>query len=327
MNPFNYSQATDVQSAIALKAANKNISFVAGGTALIDLMKLNVETPSRLIDINSLPFNKVESMSDGSLRIGALVRNTEAANDPLLKERYPLVPEALLAGASPQLRNMATIGGNLMQRTRCYYFRDTVFEECNKRAPGSGCTAIHEFNRMHAVLGTSDHCVATHPSDLCVALAALDAVIRVSGDRERQIPINEFYLTPGDTPQRENVLEAGELITAVDLAPLPFASRSLYLKVRDRASYEFALASVAAAIDVQDNLIKSVRIALGGVATKPWRAYEAEKNLVGSEPREIRFREAAEIALRDAKPRGDNSFKVELAKRVIVRALTTLSAR
>jgi xanthine dehydrogenase YagS FAD-binding subunit len=326
MNEFNYSRASDQKAALTLISAEETASFIAGGTTLVDLMKLNVQAPSTLVDINALPLDRIEAKSDGSLSIDSMVRMSDAANHPFVKEMYPVVSEALLAGASPQLRNMASIGGNLMQRTRCYYFRDTAFE-CNKRVPGSGCPAINGFNRIHAVLGTSESCIATHPSDLCVALSALDAVIRVAGagGAEKTIPINEFYLEPDDTPHKENLLQHDELITAVDIPPLPFAKRSLYLKVRDRESYEFALASVAAAIDIQNNSIRSVRIALGGVATKPWRAYEAEDRIIGLTPDKASFRAAAELALEDAKPRGNNAFKVQLAKRTIVRALSKLS--
>jgi len=245
----------------------------------------------------------------------------------MIKQRVPVVSEALLAGASAQLRNMATIGGNIMQRTRCYYFRDTSYP-CNKRSPGSGCPAIDGFNRIHAILGTSDHCIATHPSDLCVALSALDAIVRIDSQKgEREIPINDFYLLPNDRPEKENMLEHGELITAVDIPSLAFASKSTYLKVRDRASYEFALASAATAIDIQDSVIRSARIALGGIATKPWRARDAEQLLVGTTPTEKSFRSAAELALQDAKPRQYNKFKVELAKRTIVRALVTTTTK
>jgi xanthine dehydrogenase YagS FAD-binding subunit len=326
--PFDFTQPDDEESAIALVSGNKNASFIAGGTTLVDLMKLNVQSPSSLVSITALPLNTIETLSDGVLRIGSMVHMSDAAIDPLILDAYPVISEALLAGASPQLRSMATIGGNLMQRTRCYYFRDTSFA-CNKRIPGSGCPAIEGYNRMHAVLGTSDKCIATHASDLCVALAALDAVIRVEGPQEtvRKIPINNFYLEPGNTPEEENELQHGELITAVDLPLLPFSKKSHYLKVRDRSSYEFALVSVATAVDIRNNSIRSARIALGGVATKPWRAYEAEQSLSGKTPNRASFRSAAEIALRGAKPRGDNAFKIELAERAIIKALTTVSQK
>src|SRR5208282_3038159 len=327
MKLFNYIQASDTSSAIALVLKNPNASFIAGGTTLVDLMKLNVQSPSQLVDINSLPLTGIEVRPDGVLRIGAMARNSDVAYNSMIKQRYPVVSEAILAGASPQLRNMATIGGNLMQRTRCYYFRDTSYP-CNKRSPGSGCPAIDGFNRIHAILGTSDNCIATHPSDLCVALSALDAIVRIKSQKgEREIPINDFYLVPNDRPDEENMLEQGELITAVDIPPLAFASKSGYLKVRDRASYEFALASAATAIDIQNNVIRSARIALGGIATKPWRVKDAEQLLVGTEPIEKSFRSAAELALQNAKPRQYNKFKVELAKRTIIRALITTTTK
>jgi xanthine dehydrogenase YagS FAD-binding subunit len=328
LNTFDYTQPTDTERAVSLVAVNQNASFIAGGTTLLDLMKLNVQSPLSLVSINDLGLNRIEKHLSGALKIGAMVRMSDAAVDPLIVNSFPVISEALVASASPQLRNMASIGGNLMQRTRCYYFRDTSFA-CNKREPGSGCPAIDGYNRMHAVLGTSNKCIATHASDLCVALAALDATIRVKGKRgaERTIPLNEFYLEPGDTPEKENVLEHGELITAVDVPHLSYSKKSHYLKVRDRSSYEFALVSVASAIDIKSNSIKSARIALGGVATKPWRAYEAEQSLSGKTPIEESFRSAAEIALRNAKPSVDNAFKVELAKRAIVKALTTVSQR
>jgi xanthine dehydrogenase YagS FAD-binding subunit len=328
LNAFAYSQPTDIERAISIVTENKNASFIAGGTTLFDLMKLNVQSPSSLVSINDLGLNKIEKHLGGALKIGAMVRMSDAAVDPLLVNNFPIISEALLASASPQLRNMASIGGNLMQRTRCYYFRDTSFA-CNKREPGSGCPAIDGYNRMHAVLGTSEKCIATHPSDLCVALAALDATIRVKGKNgvERTVPLNEFYFEPGNTPEKENVLEHGELITWVDVPHLSYSKRSHYLKVRDRASYEFALVSVAAAMDIKNNSIRVARIALGGVGTKPWRAFEAEQNLAGKPPNEASFRAAADIALRNAKPRGDNAFKVELAKRAIIKALTTVSQR
>jgi len=326
LNPFNFAQPDNEQGAIALVVEDKNASFIAGGTTLLDLMKLSVQAPSSLVSINNLPLNTIKKHFDGNLRIGSMVRMSDAAINPLIADSYPMISEALLAGASPQLRNMATIGGNLMQRTRCYYFRDTSFA-CNKRVPESGCPAIEGYNRMNAVLGTSDKCIATHASDLCVALAAADATIRIEGPdkKERTVPINKFYFEPGTAPEKENVLEHGELITAVDLPHLPYSKNSHYLKVRDRASYEFALVSVATAIDIKHNSIKSARIALGGVATKPWRAYEAEESLVDVAPNEASFKSAAEIALRGARPRGDNTFKVELAKRAIVKALTKVS--
>jgi xanthine dehydrogenase YagS FAD-binding subunit len=305
-----------------------NAAFVAGGTSIVDLMKLGVETPPLLVDISRLPLDSVEPIpgQDQGVRIGAIVRNGVAAEHPLVKERYPLVSEALRSGASHQLRNMATIGGNLLQRTRCYYFRDTSFA-CNKRSPGSGCSAMESLNRTHAILGTSESCIATHPSDLCVALVALDAVIATKnpGGEERSIPIGDFYRLPEETPHIENVLRPAELITAVELRA-PVFPRSYYLKVRDRASFDFALVSVGVALALREAMVSEVRIGLGGVGTVPWRAGEAEKALKGCPATEPEFRAAAEIALRDARPRRDNGFKVELAKRAIVRALTSASS-
>ena len=323
MLPFSYSKAADEEA--ALREFSACAKYVAGGTNLLDLMKVHVERPGRLIDINGLPLGEVTPLGEG-VRIGALVRNSALAYHPLIVERYPMVSQALLAGASPQLRNMATVGGNIMQRTRCVYFRDAKYP-CNKRDPGSGCTAIEGENRGHAVLGGSDHCVAVMPSDLCVALAALDAVVQIKGsDGERATPLVDFHLLPGDHPERETVLAPGELITAVDLPALPFATRSLYLKMRDRASYAFALVSVAAALDREDGIVKAARLALGGVGTKPWRAWEAEAALVGQPANEASYRAAAEVALRDARPLQHNGLKIEMAKRAIKRALVTLGA-
>ena len=321
MLPFSYSKATDEETAVLAYSAGAK--YVAGGTKLLDLMKLHLETPGRLIDINGLPLGEVTPLGEG-VRIGALVRNSTLAYHPLIVERYPMVSQALLAGASPQLRNMATVGGNIMQRTRCVYFRDATYP-CNKRDPGSGCTALRGENRGHAVLGGSDQCVAVMPSDLCVALAALDAVVQIKGsDGERAVPLVDFHLLPGEHPERETVLAPGELITAVDLPALPFAIRSLYRKMRDRASYAFALVSVAAALDREDGTIKAARLALGGVGTKPWRAWEAA--LAGQPANEESYRAAAEVALRDARPLQHNGLKIEMAKRAIKRALLTLGA-
>jgi xanthine dehydrogenase YagS FAD-binding subunit len=321
MKPFAYVRATNQSTAIQV-ATQQEAKFIAGGTNLIDLMKEGVELPDSLIDITRLELAKIEATPKG-LRIGAIARNSDTANHPLIRERYPLLSQALLAGASPQLRNMATLGGNLMQRTRCYYFYDTAMP-CNKRQPGSGCAAIEGLNRIHAILGTSDKCIATHPSDMCVALVALDAVVQVEGPKgARTIPIAEFHRLPGDTPHIDTVLKQGELIVAVDLPASPFAANSHYLKVRDRASYAFALVSVAAALDINNNTIRAARVALGGVAHKPWRAVEAEKILVGAKPNEQTFRAAADATLRDAKTYKHNAFKVEMAKRAIVRALVT----
>jgi len=316
MQTFQYSQAKSIDVAVGA-----NGKFIAGGTTLVDLMKLNVEKPSALVDINGLPLDRVESTPDGGLKIGALVRNSDLAWNPDVKQRYPVLSEALLSGASPQLRNMATTGGNLLQRTRCYYFRDTNYK-CNKREPGSGCSAIDGFHRIHAILGASDHCIATHPSDMAVAMMALEATVHFRGSKgERSIALNDFYLVPGTTPDKENVLEPGELITHVTIPALPPGSKSHYLKLRDRASYEFALASAAVIIQLSGGKIQHARVAMGGVGTKPWRSKEAEQALQGHEANEHTFRAAAEAALKPAKPLRDNAFKVELAKRAVVRAL------
>jgi xanthine dehydrogenase YagS FAD-binding subunit len=320
MKPFDYLRATEPSAAIQAATRNQT-KFIAGGTNLLDLMKEGVEQPDRLIDITRMKLSQIQSTSNG-VRIGALAKNSDTANHPLIRTRYPLLSQALLAGASPQLRNMASVGGNLMQRTRCYYFYDT-YMPCNKRQPGSGCAAIEGYNRIHAILGTSDSCIATHPSDMCVALAALDAVVQVSGPKgDRAIQFSEFHRLPGDTPQIDTVLQQGELITAVDLPNSPFAERSHYLKVRDRASYAFAVVSVASALDINKGVIQNARMALGGVAHKPWRAVEAEKILVGAKPNEQTFRAAADATLREAKGYKYNAFKVELAKQSIVRSLT-----
>lgn len=316
MQAFQYSHAKSIDVAVDAKG-----KFIAGGTTLVDLMKLNVEKPAVLVDINGLPLDRIESTPDGGLKIGALVRNSDLAWNADVKQRYPVLSEALLSGASPQLRNMATTGGNLLQRTRCYYFRDTNYK-CNKREPGSGCAAIDGPHRIHAVLGTSEHCIATHPSDMAVAMMALEATVHIRGSKgERSIALNDFYLVPSATPDKENVLEPGELITYVTLPALPQGTRSHYLKLRDRASYEFALASAAVVMQVSGGKIQHARVAMGGVGTKPWRSKEAEQVLQGREASEHTYRAAAEAALKPAKPLRDNAFKVELAKRAIVRAL------
>jgi xanthine dehydrogenase YagS FAD-binding subunit len=331
MRPFDYSAATDVAEATQLVALSPRTRFIAGGTTLVDLMKLEVETPSRLVDINRLGarhayMNEVAALPDGGLRIGALVRNSDLAWSTVVKERYPMLSEALLAGASGQIRNMASVGGNLMQRTRCYYFRDTAMP-CNKREPGSGCSAIEGHNRIHAVLGTSDQCIATSPGDMPVALVALDATVRVTGPQgERTIPLVDFHVLPDAHPERETVLRQGEMITAVDVPALPWARRSHYRKVRDRASYAFALASAAVALDLDGTRIRNARVALGGVGTKPWRSPDAERALVGQPATPATFRAAAEAAMRGAKPYRENGFKIELAKRTLVRSLTTVAA-
>ena len=323
MHPFSYAQVTDEQAAIAAVAKETQATYVAGGTTLLDLIKLNVQTPAQLVDINPLPLSKIEVHGE-VVRIGAMASNSDVAHNPLVRQRYPVLSEALLSGASPQLRNMATVGGNLLQRTRCYYFRDPAMP-CNKRQPGTGCPAIDGYNRVHAILGTSNQCIASHPSDMCVAMVALDAIVRTRGPRgDRSIPLTDFHLQPGNHPERETVLEHGELITAVELPALPFSARSHYLKVRDRASYAFALASAAVALDIQGGVIRGARVALGGVGTKPWRAYEAEKALVGHSPSEATYKAAAETAIRGAKPYKYNAFKVEMVQRTVVRALTTV---
>jgi xanthine dehydrogenase YagS FAD-binding subunit len=320
MRAFQFTQAKTVDAAL-----DPGSRFVAGGTTLIDLMKLDVETPERVVDINPLPLARVEATPDGGLKIGALVRNSDLALHPEVKARYTVLSEALLSGASPQLRNMATTGGNLLQRTRCYYFRDTAYA-CNKRQPGSGCSAMDGYNRIHAVLGGSEHCVATHPSDMAVAMMALEAVVHARKDKgERRIALNDLYLLPGATPDKENVLEPGELITYVTLPKLPAGTKSHYLKLRDRAQYEFALASAAVVVTMSGGRVERARIALGGVATKPWRSREAEAALEGKSASEENFRAAAEAAMHAAKPLRDNKFKIELAKRAIVRALNTVT--
>jgi len=324
MNPFTYSRAADTDQAVTGISGKPQGKFLGGGTNLIDLMKMGVETPNKLVDINRLPLWQIEEAPNKGLRIGALARNSDVAQHELIKTRYPVLSEALLSGASPQLRNMATVGGNLLQRTRCYYFYDPAFPACNKRKPGSGCGALEGYNRIHAILGQSERCIATHPSDMCVALAALDAIVRVRGPKgEREIKFDNFHRLPGNTPERDTNLAPEELITAVDLPAMSFAARSHYLKVRDRASYAFALVSVAAALDLDPNKkINAVRVALGGVAHKPWRANAAEKELIGQTANEKTFRAAAEAELAQAKGYKYNTFKIELAKRAMVRALS-----
>jgi len=325
---FEYSRASDWQNAISRVAADPHAKFLGGGTNLIDLMKMGVETPASLVDINRLPLAQVEELpGNGGIRIGALVRNSDLAEHPLITSHYPVLSEALLSGASPQLRNLATTGGNLLQRTRCYYFYDPAFPMCNKRKPGSGCGALEGYNRIHAILGQSDQCIATHPSDMCVALAALDAVVHVQGPNgERAIAIADFHRLPGTTPNVDTNLQPNELITSIDLPVIPFAIRSHYLKVRDRATYAFALVSVAAILELEDGMIKSARVALGGVAHKPWRATKAEQMLTGKEPKAAAFTAAADAELAGAKGYRYNTFQIELAKRAIVQALTTVAA-
>lgn len=331
MHTFEFSRPTDAAAAIAGAAEAKtaqqgaDVRFVAGGTTLIDLMKLNVETPSRLIDVNRLPLDKIETTPDGGLKIGATVRNSDLAHHPVVQRDYPVLSQAILSGASAQLRNMATTAGNLLQRTRCVYFRDTAMP-CNKRDPGTGCPAITGSNRTLAILGTSEHCIATNPSDMCVAMAALEATIYIQGPKgSRAIPIGDFHLLPGSAPNRETVLEPGDLITHVTLPPPIAGSKQVYLKLRDRASYEFALASAAIVIAIAGGKVTRVRIALGGVGTKPWRSPEAEAALTGKSADAANFRKAAEAALRDAKPQNENKFKIELAKRCLTHALKMAS--
>jgi xanthine dehydrogenase YagS FAD-binding subunit len=328
MNPFFYSRANDAAGAVSAIAAKPRTKFLGGGTNLIDLMKMGVETPAQLVDITRLPMAQIEELPDGKVvRIGALARNSDVAEHSLIRERYPVLSQALLAGASPQLRNMATVGGNLMQRTRCYYFYDPAFPQCNKRNPGSGCGALKGYNRTHAILGQSDQCIATNPSDMNVALAALEAIVRVQGPNgEREIPFADFHRLPGSTPNIDTNLKDDELITAVDLPAIPFATRSHYLKIRDRASYAFAIVSVAVALEMDaGKKITAARIALGGVAHKPWRAQKAEQQLVGQSADEKTFQAAAEAELAGAKGYAHNEFKIELAKRSIIRALTTVT--
>ncbi|MEO3829560.1 xanthine dehydrogenase family protein subunit M [Actinomadura sp. B10D3] len=325
MRPFGYARAADIGAAIATVRENPGGAFLAGGTTEVDLVRQNVLRPDVLVDINDLPLHRVEDLPDGGLRIGALARMSDVAEAAGVVERFPVVSQALLLGASAQLRNMASMGGNLCQRVRCGYYRDAV-SPCNKRDPGSGCAAMDGIHRGHAVLGTSDACIATHPSDVAVALVALDAVVHTRGPAgERTIAIDDFFLLPGSTPEREHPLEHGELITSIEVPALPTARRSVYLKVRDRASYEFALVSVAAAVDVRDGILAEVRLALGGVATKPWRARAAERSLTGGPAASEAFAEAAAHEMAAAVPRPLNSFKVELARRTIVRALAVLT--
>lgn len=329
MHAFDFMRPGDAEAAIRAAAQTKtaqqgaDVRFLAGGTTLLDLMKLNVETPARVVDINRLPFAKVEATPDGGLRIGATVRNSDLAYHPTVRRDYLVLSEAILAGASAQLRNMATTAGNLLQRTRCMYFRDTAMP-CNKREPGSGCPAITGSNRTLAVLGTSESCIATNPSDMNVALAALEATVHVQGTKGiRAVPIGEFHLLPGQTPEWETVLEPGDLVTHVTLPPPVAGSKQVYLKLRDRASYEFALASAAVVLTLASGRVTRARVALGGVGTKPWRSPEAEAALVGQPAEAASFRRAAEAALRDARPQSENAFKIELAKRCLAHALQT----
>jgi xanthine dehydrogenase YagS FAD-binding subunit len=328
MDAFKFSKATTLDRAVQAAAKSSTaqqgaeVRLLAGGTTLIDLMKLTVERPSEVIDINGLPLDRIEATPSGGLVIGALARNSDVAHHPTVQRDYAVLSQALLSGASPQLRNMATTAGNLLQRTRCVYFRDTA-HACNKREPGTGCSAIGGHNRMLAILGTSKDCIATNPSDQNVALTALEATIQIQGAKgQRSVPIHDFYLLPGSTPHRETVLEPGDVITSVTLPAPAAGSRSLYLKLRDRAAYEFALASVAIVIKVSSGKIQHARVALGGVGTRPWRSIEAERVLQGHNADAANFHKAAEAGLKDAHPASENAFKVELAKRCLVRALT-----
>lgn len=324
MSPFEYTRATEVSGALAAISTRggngDGPKFIAGGTNLIDLMKENVERPTRLVDVTRLPLTEITPTAAGGLRIGALVTNSQAAYHPEVLRRYPLLSKAILAGASAQLRNMATMGGNLLQRTRCYYFYDTA-TPCHKRQPGSGCGAIGGYNRIHAILGASEQCIATNPSDMNVALAALEATVRVTGPAgERTIAMADFHRLPGNEPWRDSNLRADEIITAVDLPPRGFAEHSVYLKTRDRASYAFALVSAAVGLEMEGDTVREARLALGGVAHKPWREVAAEEMLRGQPATQANFQRVADFIVRDARSQGSNDFKIELARRVIVRA-------
>ncbi|YCI04847.1 xanthine dehydrogenase family protein subunit M [Ensifer sp. D2-11] len=325
MKSFAYARAADLEAAVQLLSKTPNAKLLGGGTNLVDLMRENIEQPDALVDVTGLPLDRIEERPDGGLVIGATVRNTAVAGHPVVRDRYPLLAQAIVFGASGQIRNMATVAGNLMQRTRCLYFYDHA-ARCNKRAPGAGCDAIGGFNRMHAILGASDSCIATHPSDMCVALAALDAKVNVIGPSgARTIAFEDFHRLPEHTPHIETDLQPGELITGIEIPPLGFGRRSLYRKVRDRASYAFALVSVAAALEVDSGKVRNVRLALGGVAHKPWRATEAERVLAGANAGAESFRQAAEAELAPARGLAHNEFKIELAKRTIVGVLGELA--
>jgi xanthine dehydrogenase YagS FAD-binding subunit len=325
MRPLSYARVADVDDAIAAVSADVDSAFLAGGTTEVDLVRQNVLSPSLLVDINALPLDGIEDLPGGGLRIGALARMSDVAQSESVIRQFPVISQALLLGASAQLRNMASMGGNLCQRVRCSYFRDAT-SPCNKREPGSGCAAMNGFNRGHAILGTSDSCIATHPSDVAVALVAMDAVVHTRGpDGPRAIAIDDFFLLPGDTPEREHPLDHGELIVAIEVPATPMARRSIYLKFRDRESYEFALVSVAAALNTQDGAVADVRLALGGVGTKPWRARRGERSLLGKPAQVSAFADAAAEELSAATPRPLNAFKVALAQRAMIRALVTLT--
>jgi xanthine dehydrogenase YagS FAD-binding subunit len=323
MKEFTFERFAAVTDAAGAVAARPGAMFLAGGTTLVDLMKIDVLTPDTVVEVRPLGLSSID-VSDHSISVGAAVTNSQLAWHPIVRDRYPVLSEAILSGATTQIRNMATVGGNILQRTRCPYFRD-VHASCNRRQPGSGCDALEGFNRGHAVLGVSEHCIATHPSDMCVAMAVLDADVRTvrADGTTRSIPFGDFHLAPGDTPQVEVALEHGELITHIIIPDLPAARRSHYLKVRDRASYEFALTSAAVVLDLDGETIRAARLGLGGIATKPWRATEAEQSLTGRKASDATFRDAAEIALSGAVAREHNHFKIELAKRTIVRAFAT----
>lgn len=322
MNSFSYKRAGNVAEAVADIGTKTNSKFIAGGTNLLDLMKENVERPDHLIDLSRITLTEIEDIEDGGLRLGALATNANTAWNKKVEERYPLLSKTILAGASPQLRNMATNGGNLFQRTRCYYFYDLA-TPCNKREPGSGCSAINGYNRIHAILGTSEQCIATHPSDMCVALAALDAKVNVTGKHgDRVIEFSDFHRLPGDQPQLDNNLQPDDVVTSIDLPPNNLTKHVEYLKLRDRQSYAFAIVSVAAALELEGNIIKDIRLALGGVAHKPWRDKAAEATLIGKTATPDNFRMLAETVLANAKGYSYNTFKIELAKRAIVRAFT-----
>lgn len=325
MRNFVYHRPSTVPEAVGLLARGDGAKLLGGGTNLVDLMREHIEQPAAVIDVTGLPLSAVTEGPRGEIVIGATTRNSALAGHPLIRERCPVLSQALLAGASGQIRNMATVGGNIMQRTRCSYFYDEA-ARCNKRSPGAGCDALGGFNRMHAILGASPSCIATHPSDMCVALAALDAVVRVTGpEGERVVPLTDFHLLPGEHPERETQLRPDELITAVEIPPLSAARRSSYRKVRDRASYAFALVSVAAVLAVEDGVVRTIRLALGGVAPKPWRATAAEDAALGAAATPETFRRAADAALAGAQGHPHNGFKIELARRLIVHALTELA--
>jgi xanthine dehydrogenase YagS FAD-binding subunit len=325
MRPFTYVRADTAAAALRTAEGTPGAKYLAGGTNLVDLMRSDIERPTTLIDITALPLKDVAELPDGTIRIGALAKNSHVAAHPLIRTRYPVLTQALLAGASAQLRNMATIGGNLLQRTRCHYFYDTAVP-CNKRNPGEGCAALKGYTRNHAVLGTSRHCIAAHPSDLCVALTALEAIVETETPAgTRRIPIGVFHRPPGDTPHVETALAPHDLITAVELPPLPTGAKSRYRKVRDRASYAFALVSVAAVLRIEEDRVTTARTALGGVAAHPWRAHKAEAVLTNAPATPTTFEEAAEAELAEATPHGDNAFKVPLAQRTLTATLTALT--